>query len=289
MGGFIVDKNNTEQESYKLVSREYQRHNTQIAVKENIIGSKQFHVIAGPCAVESKGQLLETAWAVKEAGATLLRGGAFKPRSSPYSFQGLGEKGLKYLAEAREETGLPVVTEVMDVRDVELVASYVDIIQVGARNMQNFFLLREISKLDKPVILKRGQCATLKEWLMAAEYFLYGGNSKVILCERGIRTFEDYTRNTLDLSAVPALKNLSHLPVFVDPSHGTGKWELVAPMALAALAAGADGLLIEVHPNPENACSDGQQSLNLKNFALLMEDLRRLAPVLAREMVEQIE
>jgi len=281
-----VDHNKTEQESYKLVRREYQRQNTQIVVKENIIGSNQFHVIAGPCAVENKEQLLETAWAVKEAGATFLRGGAFKPRSSPYSFQGLGEEGLKYLAEAREETGLPVVTEVMDVRDVELVASYADVIQVGARNMQNYFLLKEVAKLGKPVILKRAQCATLEEWLMAAEYFLDGGNPNVILCERGIRTFENYTRNTLDLSAVPALKGLSHLPVFVDPSHGTGKWELVAPMARAALAAGADGLIIEVHPNPDQACSDGRQSLNLKNFAELMQDLRRLAQVLAREMNE---
>ena len=279
--------NKTEQESYKLVSREYQRQDTQIAIKENIIDSNQFHVIAGPCAVESKEQILETAWAVKEAGATFLRGGAFKPRSSPYSFQGLGEEGLKYLAEAREETGLPVVTEVMDVRDVELVAFYADIIQVGARNMQNFFLLKEISQLGKPVILKRGQCATLKEWLMAAEYLLYGGNPNVILCERGIRTFENYTRNTLDLSAVPALKDLTHLPVFVDPSHGTGKRELVAPMAKAAMAAGADGLIIEVHPNPEKACSDGRQSLNPKDFALLMQDLRRLAQVMAREMVQK--
>jgi len=286
MGGLNMD-NKTEQESYKLVSREYQRQDTQIAIKENIIDSNQFHVIAGPCAVESKEQILETAWAVKEAGATFLRGGAFKPRSSPYSFQGLGEEGLKYLAEAREETGLPVVTEVMDVRDVELVAFYADIIQVGARNMQNFFLLKEISQLGKPVILKRGQCATLKEWLMAAEYLLYGGNPNVILCERGIRTFENYTRNTLDLSAVPALKDLTHLPVFVDPSHGTGKRELVAPMAKAAMAAGADGLIIEVHPNPEKACSDGRQSLNPKDFALLMQDLRRLAQVMAREMVQK--
>ncbi|HHV63711.1 MAG TPA: 3-deoxy-7-phosphoheptulonate synthase [Peptococcaceae bacterium] len=269
---------------YKLVSREYKPEDTLISVGKSIIGSPQFHVIAGPCAVESRAQLLETAWAVKEAGATFLRGGAFKPRSSPYSFQGLGEEGLKLLAEAREETGLPVVTEVMDVRDVELVASYVDIIQIGARNMQNYFLLKEVSRLEKPIILKRGQSATLEEWLLAAEYVLDGGNWQVILCERGIRTFEKYTRNTLDLNAVPALKNISHLPVFVDPSHGTGRWELVTPMAKAALAAGADGIIVEVHPCPVKAFSDGEQSLTIKKFGKMMTELKKMAKVLDRVM-----
>lgn len=272
---------------YKLVSREFRPENTSIIVGNRIIGSKQFHVIAGPCAVESREQILETAWAVREEGATFLRGGAFKPRSSPYSFQGLGEEGLKFLAEAREQTGLPIVTEVMDVRDLELVAYYADVIQIGARNMQNFFLLKEASKLDKPILLKRGQAANLEEWLMAAEYFLHGGNNQVILCERGIRTFEKYTRNTLDLSAVPALKNISHLPVFVDPSHGTGRWELVIPMAKAALAAGADGLIIEVHPCPAKAFSDGDQSLTIKRFAKMMTEIRKMAAVLDRVLLQE--
>lgn len=277
-----MDKDISLTSPYKLVSREFRPENTLIKVRDRIIGSPQFHVMAGPCAVESREQLLETAWAVKEAGATFLRGGAFKPRSSPYSFQGLGEEGLKILAEAGELTGLPIVTEVMDVRDVELVAYYTDIIQIGARNMQNYFLLKEASKLDKPVLLKRGQAATIEEWLMASEYFFYGGNSQVIMCERGIRTFEKYTRNTLDLSAVPILKNISHLPIFVDPSHGTGKWELVTPMAKAALAAGADGVLIEVHPRPAKAASDGDQSLTIKKFCLLMTELRKMADALDR-------
>ncbi|MGI6449305.1 MAG: 3-deoxy-7-phosphoheptulonate synthase [Desulfitobacteriia bacterium] len=267
---------------YKLVSRVYKPRDTSFPVGDFLVGSPQFHVIAGPCAVESREQLLETAWAVKEEGASFLRGGAFKPRSSPYSFQGLGEEGLKLLAEAREITGLPVVTEVMDVRDVELVAYYADIIQIGARNMQNFFLLKESSKLEKPIMLKRGQSATLEEWLLAAEYLLDGGNPQVIMCERGIRTFEKYTRNTLDLSAVPALKNISHLPVFVDPSHGTGRWELVIPMAKAALAAGADGLIVEVHPSPAKAFSDGEQSLTIKKFAKMMAELKKMAAVLDR-------
>jgi 3-deoxy-7-phosphoheptulonate synthase len=229
-------------------------------------------------------QLLETAWAVKEAGAAFLRGGAFKPRTSPYSFQGLGEEGLKYLAQAREETGLPVATEVMDGRDLELVVYYADIIQIGARNMQNYYLLKEAAKVNKPIILKRGQSATFYEWLMAAEYIVHGGNNQVIMCERGIRTFEQYTRNTLDLSVIPALKDISHLPAFVDPSHGTGRWELVAPMAKAALAAGADGLLIEVHPCPARAASDGKQSLTFKNFSRLMKEIRDMARFLGREM-----
>lgn len=277
-------KDYSDAHSFPLVSRETREENTVIQVGDKTIGGRQFQVIAGPCAVESREQLLETAWAVKEAGATILRGGAFKPRTSPYSFQGLGEDGLKILAEAREKTGLPVITEVMDVRDMELVALYADIIQIGARNMQNYFLLKEASLYGKPIMLKRGQAATLEEWLMAAEYFLHGGNNQVIFCERGIRTFENYTRNTLDLSAVPALKELSHLPVFVDPSHGTGRWELVDGMAKAALAAGADGLMIEVHPDPDKALSDGEQSLTIPRFASLMDELRKIAAAVDREI-----
>jgi len=255
-----------------------------LQIKDRLIGGRQIQVIAGPCAVESKEQLFQTAWAVKESGAAFLRGGAFKPRTSPYSFQGLGEKALQYLAEAGKETGLPVVTEVMDARDVELVASYADILQIGARNMQNYSLLKEAAAAGKPILLKRGQAAMLEEWLMAAEYFLHGGNDQVILCERGIRTFEPYTRYTLDLSAVPALKTLSRLPVFVDPSHGTGRAELVGPMAKAALAAGADGLILEVHPCPAQAASDGRQSLTLEEFAVLMEELRKLVAALNRQL-----
>lgn len=279
-----MDKAKNDSLPYQLVSRESKQGNTIIQVNKNIIGSAQFHVIAGPCAVESRELLLETALAVKENGGTFLRGGAFKPRTSPYSFQGLGEQGLKLLAETREKTGLPIVTEVMDVRDIELVAYYADIIQIGARNMQNYFLLKEISKTDKPILLKRGQAATLEEWLMAAEYILSGGNAQVIMCERGIRTFENYTRNTLDLSSVPAIKNTSHLPIFVDPSHGTGRWEMVAPMAKAALAAGADGIIVEIHPCPSKACSDGKQSLTLTNFRSMMTELKSIAHVLNRQI-----
>jgi len=239
-------------------------------------------VMAGPCSVESRSQILETAHAVKEAGATFLRGGAFKPRTSPYAFQGLEEEGLKLLAEAREETGLLVVTEVVDVRDVELVAHYTDILQIGARNMQNFFLLKEVAKTNKPILLKRGPSATLEEWMMAAEYIMDGGNYQVMFCERGIRTFENYTRNTLDLSMVPALHSLSHLPVIVDPSHGTGRWNLVPSMTKAAVAAGADGIIVEVHPHPEKAVSDGKQSLTLDNFSSMMEELETLAQALGR-------
>ncbi len=269
---------------YKLVSREFQPANTIIKVGEHEIGGKEIHVMAGPCAVESRAQILETAHAVKEAGATFIRGGAFKPRTSPYSFQGLEEEGLRYLAEAREQTGLLVITEVVDVRDVSLVASYSDILQIGARNMQNFLLLKEVAKAGKPVMLKRGPSATLEEWMMAAEYLMDGGNYQVMFCERGIRTFESYTRNTLDLSMVPALHALSHLPVIVDPSHGTGRWELVQPMAKAALAAGADGLIVEVHPHPEKAVSDGKQSLTPPNFQAMMNDLAGLAEVLGRPL-----
>ncbi|AGA69773.1 3-deoxy-D-arabinoheptulosonate-7-phosphate synthase [Desulfitobacterium dichloroeliminans LMG P-21439] len=267
---------------YKLVSREFQSENTIIKIGEHEIGGEEIHVMAGPCSVESRSQILETAHAVKEAGATFLRGGAFKPRTSPYAFQGLEEEGLKLLAEAREETGLLVVTEVVDVRDVELVAHYTDILQIGARNMQNFILLKEVAKTNRPVLLKRGPSATLEEWMMAAEYIMDGGNYQVMFCERGIRTFENYTRNTLDLSMVPALHSLSHLPVIVDPSHGTGRWNLVPSMAKAAVAAGADGIIVEVHPNPEKAVSDGKQSLTVPNFTTMMDELKKLADALGR-------
>ncbi|NLW45156.1 MAG: 3-deoxy-7-phosphoheptulonate synthase [Syntrophomonadaceae bacterium] len=260
---------------FKLTSREFKPDDTVVTVGDLKIGDGGIQVIAGPCAVESREKYLEAAMLVKESGATMLRGGAFKPRTSPYSFQGLEEEGLKILAEARELTGLPVVTEVMDQRSVELVARYADVLQIGARNMQNFFLLREVGKIDKPVVLKRGPSATLEEWIMAAEYIVSSGNPRVIMCERGIRTFETYTRNTLDLSAIPALKRLTHLPVIVDPSHGTGKWRLVEPMALAAVAAGCDGLMIEVHQNPAEALSDGPQSLTPENFAHLMNRLNK--------------
>ncbi len=271
---------------YKLVSREFHAADSIIRVGGQEIGGNKIHVMAGPCAVESKAQILETAHAVREAGATFLRGGAFKPRTSPYSFQGLEEEGLRYLAEARDETGLLVITEVIDAQDVSLVAHYADVLQIGARNMQNFVLLKEVAKCGKPVLLKRGPSATLEEWMMAAEYIMDGGNYQVMFCERGIRTFESYTRNTLDLSMVPALHALSHLPVIVDPSHGTGKWQLVPPMAKAALAAGADGLIVEVHPHPEKAVSDGKQSLTPEKFKVMMNDLARLTTALDRQMGE---
>lgn len=269
---------------YKLVSREFQRSNTVIEVNGRRIGEKRIHIMAGPCSVESRDQVLEAAVAVKEAGATFLRGGAFKPRTSPYTFQGLGEEGLSYLAHAREVTGLPVITEVLDPRDLDVVYRHAGILQIGARNMQNFKLLTEVGRLDKPVMLKRGMSATIQEFLLSAEYIASEGNRKIILCERGIRTYETETRNTLDLSAVPLLKQLSHLPVFIDPSHGTGRWDLVAPMALAGIAAGADGLLIEVHPHPEVALSDGPQSLKPNKFAALMVELKRVAQAVGREM-----
>jgi len=242
---------------YKLAGREFHPEPSVVSVGPVRVGPDTLTVIAGPCAVESEEQILTVAEAVKEAGATMLRGGAFKPRTSPYSFQGLAEEGLKLLAMARERTGLPVVTEVMNPQDVELVASYADVLQIGARNMQNFPLLREVGRTNKPVLLKRGLAATIEEWLMAAEYIMSAGNHNVILCERGIRTFETATRNTLDLNAVPVVKHLSHLPIIVDPSHGTGKWPYVIPMARAAVAAGADGLIVEVHPRPEEAVSTG--------------------------------
>lgn len=269
---------------YKLASRASKEDGTAVKIGNLELGRKKIHVMAGPCAVESREQLLKTAKSVKEAGATFLRGGAFKPRTSPYSFQGLGEEGLKLLAEARELTGLYIVTEIMDARTLPLVAEYADILQVGARNMQNFFLLRELAQIKKPVLLKRGPSATIEEWLMAAEYIMAGGNHEVILCERGIRSFENYTRNTLDLTAVSVVKYLSHLPVIVDPSHGIGKWRFVPPMSKAALAAGADGLLIEVHPNPVEALSDGPQSLTPENFASMMVELKKVASALDREL-----
>ncbi len=267
---------------FKLAGRQFHPQDTVVTVNGVPIGGRQVVVMAGPCSIESRDQLLETARAVKEAGARVLRGGAFKPRTSPYSFQGLGEEGLRLLAEAREETGLPVVTEVMDPQMVPLVTTYADILQVGARNMQNYALLHAIGETQWPVLLKRGMMSTIEELLMAAEYILSHGNDHVILCERGIRTFEPYTRNTLDISAVPLLKQLSHLPVIVDPSHGTGKWELVEPVSRAAVAAGADGLIIEVHPHPDEAFSDGAQSLKPARFTTLMQSLRPVAEAVGR-------
>ena len=258
---------------FKLVSRQLRQRRTVVDVSGVKIGGGDLVVIAGPCSVESREQLMETARAVKAAGAQLLRGGAYKPRTSPYDFQGLGVEALRILRDASEETGLPIVTEVMSEVDVEMVAEYADMLQVGARNMQNFSLLRKLATLTRPILLKRGPSATVKEWLLAAEYLLAGGNSNVVLCERGIKTFETATRNTLDLSAIALAKELSHLPVLADPSHGTGLRSLVPPMSKAAAAVGADGLLIEVHPCPERALSDGPQSLDLSGFAELMKEL----------------
>jgi len=269
---------------YKLVSREFKPENSVIDVEGVRIGGKKIVVMAGPCSVENFEMLLNVGRKVKKAGAAILRGGAFKPRSSPYSFQGLGEEGLKFLRDVKKETGMKIVTEVMDTRDVWMVEKYADILQVGARNMQNFNLLKEVGLSKKPVLLKRGISATVKEFLMSAEYVLSAGNFSCILCERGIRTFEDATRFTLDLNAVPLIKQLSHLPVVVDPSHGTGKWDLVAPMAKAAVAAGADGLIIEVHPNPEEAYSDGEQSLLPENFTDMMKELKKVAVAVGREV-----
>jgi 3-deoxy-7-phosphoheptulonate synthase len=267
---------------YKLSSREFQPKNTLVEVGGVAIGGDDLVVMAGPCAVESEEQVISTAKAVKDAGANILRGGAFKPSTSPYSFRGLGEEGLKLLFKAKEETGLPLVTEVLAPEDVELVVKYADILQIGARNMQNFILLDAVGKTKKPVMLKRGMSATIQEWLLAAEYILAQGNREVILCERGIRTFENYTRNTTDISAVPIIHKLSHLPIIVDPSHGTGKWYLVSPLALAAVAAGADGLLIEVHPTPDSALKDGAQSLTFSHFKQLMEQLAPIATAVGR-------
>lgn len=269
---------------YKLVSREFQKEDTIIDVGGVKIGGKEIQIIAGPCSIETKGLLFDAANSVKKAGARLLRGGAFKPRTSPYAFQGLGEEGLKYLWDARKETGMPVVTELMDPRDIDIVYQHTDVIQIGARNMQNFRLLTEVGKMDKPVLLKRGLSATIKEFLMSAEYVAAQGNHKIILCERGIRTFETALRNTLDLSAVPVLKEETHLPVIVDPSHAVGRWDFVAPLSKAAIAVGADGLMIEVHADPENALCDGAQSLRPDKFVVLMKELKKIAEAVGRTM-----
>lgn len=278
-----VERSVAISKSYKLVSREFHPQSSVIDVAGIPIGGDEFVVMAGPCAVESRAQLLETAEIARRGGAQFLRGGAYKPRTSPYSFQGLEEEGLKYLAEAREKTGLRVVTEVTEVDAVPTVAAYADLLQIGARNMQNFRLLKEVGRTQKPVLLKRGLAATLDEWLNAAEYILNEGNPNVIFCERGIRSYETYTRNTLDLSAVAAVKHLSHLPIIVDPSHGTGKWRLVKPMSLAAVAAGADGIILEMHPNPAKALSDGPQSLTPVNYEDLMKDVQKLARFMKAE------
>jgi len=270
---------------YKLVSREFKQENSIVKINKNIqIGGTQIGVMAGPCSIESQEGMFAIAAKVKASGATILRGGAFKPRTSPYDFQGLGEEGLKYLSEAGKAHGLATITEVMDPRDVDLISRYVDILQIGARNMQNFSLLKEVGKTKKPVMLKRGISATIKEWLMSAEYILANGNFDVILCERGIRTYETATRNTLDINAVAVVKKLSHLPIIVDPSHATGYWDLVSSAAKAGIAAGCDGLMIEVHENPEEALSDGPQSLIPEKFAHLMKDLSKVASAVSREI-----
>jgi 3-deoxy-7-phosphoheptulonate synthase len=267
---------------FKLASREMHPQNTLVPLDGLKVGGPTIAIIAGPCSVESREQILETAFAVKEAGAVALRGGAYKPRTSPYSFQGMGEKGLELLAEAREATGLPVVTEAMSPEQVALVARYADVIQIGARNMQNYALLNTAGESGRTILLKRGMMSTIEELLMSAEYILAQGNSRVILCERGIRTFEKYTRNTTDINAIPVIKQMSHLPVILDPSHGTGKWEYVAAVARAGIAAGADGLIVEVHSHPEDALSDGAQSLKPEKFAQMMREVRRVAEAVGR-------
>lgn len=269
---------------FKLAARRGEEQTTLVDVGGVIIGGQELVVMAGPCAVESEQQLVGLAITMKKMGARIIRGGAFKPRSSPYSFQGLAEDGLKILASGRAATGLPVVTEVMDTRDLDIVYKYADMIQIGSRNMQNFALLKEVGTIDKPVLLKRGLSATLEEWIMAAEYILAEGNHQVVLCERGIRTFETFTRNTMDVGAIPAAKHLSHLPVIADPSHATGRADMVPPLAKAAVAAGADGLLIEVHNNPAEALCDGPQSLTPQNFNNLMQGLRLIARAVGREI-----
>lgn len=270
-------------EKYKLVSREFRHEDTTVNVGGVKIGGGHLAVMAGPCAVESREQLMEAAECVKKGGASFLRGGAFKPRTSPYDFQGLAEEGLKMLKEAGEKFDLKVVTEVVNQNDIDLISSYADVLQIGARNMQNFQLLKEVGKTHKPVLLKRGLAATISEWLNAAEYIANEGNYNIILCERGIRTYETFTRNTLDLGAVAAVKELSHLPVIVDPSHGTGRWQMVQPMSRAAIAAGADGLIIEVNPHPENALSDGDQSLTPQNFEATMAEVRKIAAIMGKQ------
>ena len=279
-----VEKTMRVMQPYRLASRDFTQMDSVIAVLGVKIGGPKVPVMAGPCSVEGREMVLETAFAVKEAGATILRGGAYKPRSSPYSFQGLGEEGLRYLAEARDATGMPVITEVMSTDDVEVVSEYSDIVQVGARNTQNYSLLKALGKQRRPVFLKRGISGTIQELLMSAEYILSGGNMQVMVCERGIRTYETATRNTFDINAIPVLKGLTHLPVIADPAHGTGAWGLVAPIAKAALAAGADGIMVEVHPDPARAWSDGPQSLSFKRFADLMAELKALAPDLGKEI-----
>ncbi len=269
---------------FKAASRDFTESDSIISVNGYDIGGDRIAIFAGPCSVESLDQILQCARTAKEAGAQFLRGGAYKPRSSPYSFQGMGEVGLKYLAAAREETGLAIITEVMDSEDIPLVEEYTDIFQVGARNTQNYSLLKALGKASKPVFLKRGLSGTLEELLMSAEYILSAGNMNVMLCERGIRTFETYTRNTFDVNAIPALQQLTHLPVIADPSHGTGKWDLVAPIAKSAVAAGADGIMIEIHPDPATAMSDGAQSLTFKRFKRLMVDMRAVAHAIGREL-----
>lgn len=279
-----IDKVVFVQEPYKKANRLFHPDDTKIKVGKETIGGNKLSIMAGPCSVESKEQILTIAKSVKKDGASFLRGGAFKPRTSPYSFQGLKEEGLELLKYAKQETGLPIVTEIMSTEYLDEYVENVDIIQVGARNMQNFELLKQLGTTRKPILLKRGLSSTVEELLMSAEYILLGGNDNVILCERGIRTFENYTRNTLDLSAIPAIKKLSHLPVIVDPSHSTGMWWMVEPMAMAAVAAGADGLLIEVHNDPENALCDGNQSIKPEKFSLLMEKLKLIAQAVGREI-----
>lgn len=279
-----VEKTVRITEKYKLVSRDFHPADSVIDAGGVKIGGNHLVIMAGPCSVESLEQLREAAQCVKEGGAQFLRGGAFKPRTSPYDFQGLGDEGLKMLRTVADEFGLKVITEVVDHDDIDLVGTYADVFQVGARNMQNFQMLKALGKARKPVLLKRGLSATISEWLNAAEYIMAGGNENVILCERGIRTYETFTRNTLDLSAVAAVKELSHLPVIVDPSHGTGRWQMVRPMARAAVAAGADGLIIEVHPHPEVALSDGDQSLKPKNFEAVMHEISQIANTMGKTL-----
>lgn len=281
-----VDKVVAVTESYKLVNKKFHPEDSVIPVGNTHIGPGTMTVMAGPCAIESKDQLLETAFAVKKAGATFIRGGAYKPRTSPYSFQGMGTAGLDLLMEARKQTGLPIVTEIMDPRMAELFEREVDVVQVGARNMQNFELLKEVGKMSKPILLKRGLSNTYEEWIMSAEYIMSAGNENVILCERGVRTFETYTRNTLDVSAIPAVKQMSHLPVIVDPSHAAGMYWMVEPLALAAVAAGADGLIIEVHNDPAHAKCDGQQSLTPQNFDALMHKVSALVDLMGKTLVK---
>lgn len=271
-------------EPFKLASRNFKPTGTTFPLGDHVVGSKEIILMAGPCSVESRSQIMETAHAVKEAGAHVLRGGAFKPRTSPYSFQGLGVEGLEYLAEASQEYGLPVVTEVMEPAMVSLVCQYADILQVGARNMQNYALLHAVGESQHPVLLKRGMSSLMKEWLMCAEYILSHGNTRVMLCERGIRTFETYTRNTFDINAIAVVKQMSHLPIIADPSHATGKWEYVSSAAKASVAAGADGLIIEVHPKPESALSDGVQSLKPRRYAQLVKQMKAIAEAVDREI-----